>query len=117
MIAGDNRIGNIIPESCEFGGTMRAVKREVLEKMGEEIEKQVKAVCEVYDITYEAEIMIHGDNVHNAPELLEGVQTAATQILGENQVYIIEEDNLGGENFSGVSAIGRSGKYLWGNCR
>lgn len=105
MLAGDNKVGNIIPESCEFGGTMRAVKREVLEKMGEEIEKQVKAVCEVYDTTYEAEIMVHGDSVHNAPELLDGVQAAATRILGENQVYIIEEDNLGGENFSEYSSL------------
>ena len=33
------------------------------------------------------------------------MQKAATQILGENQVYIIEEDNLGGENFSEYSSL------------
>ena len=32
MQAGDVNVRNIIPQDCVFGGTMRAVKREVLEK-------------------------------------------------------------------------------------
>ena len=37
-------------------------------------------------------------------KLLDGVQAAAAEILGKENVYIIEEDNLGGENFSEYSA-------------
>lgn len=32
MLAGENGVRNIIPQECEFGGTMRAAKKEVLEK-------------------------------------------------------------------------------------
>lgn len=40
MQAGDVNVRNIIPQDCVFGGTMRAVKREVLEKMKTELEKR-----------------------------------------------------------------------------
>ena len=103
MQAGEEGLHNIIPACCKFGGTMRAVKKEVLDKIGEEIEKKSKAVCEVYGTTYEADIETLGESVHNAPELLDGVKAAAGEILGKENVYIIEEDNLGGENFSEYS--------------
>ena len=56
MLAGENGVRNIIPQECEFGGTMRAAKKEVLEKMGQELEKEIKVVCQVYGAAYEAKI-------------------------------------------------------------
>ena len=47
MQAGDVNVRNIIPQDCVFGGTMRAVKREVLEKMKAELEKEIKGICQV----------------------------------------------------------------------
>lgn len=104
MLAGENGVRNIIPQECEFGGTMRAAKKEVLEKMGQELEKEIKAVCQVYGAAYEAKIEIHGGSVKNAPGLLNGVKNAAADVLGKDNVYIIEEDNLGGENFAEYSS-------------
>lgn len=104
MQAGDKNIHNIIPESCQLGGTMRAVKKEVLDKMGEEIEKITKAVCQIYGTCYDSHIETFGGGVCNATKLLDGVQAAAAEVLGKENVYIIEEDNLGGENFSEYSA-------------
>lgn len=104
MQAGDAKVSNIIPEICEFGGTMRATKQETLQKMGEELKKEAKAVCEVYGASCEVDVRIHGGKVENSPDLLEGVRSAAAEVLGGDQVYIIEEDNLGGENFAEYSA-------------
>ena len=53
---------------------------------------------------YEAKIEIHGGSVKNAPGLLNGVKNAAADVLGKDNVYIIEEDNLGGENFAEYSS-------------
>ena len=104
MQAGDPKVRNIIPASCEFGGTMRATKRETLEMMGRELKKEAEAVCAVYGASCEVEAQTHGGAVENAPELLEGVRRAAEQVLGPNQAYVIEEDHLGGENFAEYSA-------------
>ena len=103
MQAGDVNVRNIIPQDCVFGGTMRAVKREVLEKMKAELEKEIKGICQVYGTSYEADIRIHGGSVKNAPELLNGVKKSVADVLGKENVYIIEEDNLGGENFAEYS--------------
>ena len=103
MQAGEKGLHNIIPEFCELGGTMRAVKKEVLDKIAEEIEKTAKAVCDIYGTGYDANIETLGESVHNASELLDGVKEAVSEVLGKENVYIIEEDNLGGENFSEYS--------------
>lgn len=104
MQAGDQQIHNIIPMTCEFGGTMRTAKKRTMEMMGEELKKEAKAVCGVYGASCEVDVKILGRGVENAPDLLEGVKNAAAQVLGETQAYIIEEDNLGGENFAEYSS-------------
>ena len=60
-------------------------------------------MCGGYGASCEVEALTHGGAVENAPKLLEGVRRAAEQILGKNQAYIIEENHLGGENFSEYS--------------
>lgn len=104
MQAGDVKVKNIIPETCRFGGTMRAVRRETIEKMVEELEKEARAVCEVYGADCEVDARIHGSGVRNSPELLEGVKGVAEEVIGREKGYIIEEDNLGGENFEAFSS-------------
>ncbi len=104
MQAGDPKVRNIIPAACEFGGTMRAAKKETLEIMGRELKKETEAVCRVYGASWEVDVRTHGGAVENAPGLLEGVRNAAAEVLGREQVYIIEEDNLGGENFAEYSS-------------
>ncbi len=104
MQAGDPKVRNIIPAACEFGGTMRAAKKETLEIMGRELKKETEAVCRVYGASCEVDVRTHGGAVENAPGLLEGVRNAAAEVLGREQVYIIEEDNLGGENFAEYSS-------------
>lgn len=104
MKAGDPKVRNIIPAICEFGGTMRAARKETLETMGRELKKEAEAVCGVYGASCEVDVEFHGGAVENAPGLIEGVRAAAAQIAGRGQAYVIEEDNLGGENFAEYSS-------------
>ena len=71
--------------------------------MKAELEKEIKGICQVYGTSYQADIRIHGGSVKNAPELLNGVKKSVADVLGKENVYIIEEDNLGGENFAEYS--------------
>lgn len=102
--AGDTKIRNVIPEFCEFGGTMRAADIEVLKQIGRELEREIQAVCQVTGTEYEADIRVHGEAVENDSRLLEGVKHVAEGILGMEQAYFIDHDHLGGENFSEFSS-------------
>lgn len=101
---GNPGIRNVIPETCEFCGTMRAADLDILTKMGEELEKEIEAVCRVAQAEYEADIRIHSGAVQNDAGLLEGVKRAAEGILGQGQVDFIEKEHLGGENFAEFSS-------------
>ena len=68
--------------------------------LGEELKKEAEAVCQVAGAKCQVNVETHGEGVKNSSELLEGVREAAARIIGNENVYIIEEDNLGGENFS-----------------
>ena len=68
------------------------------------MEEEVRAVCHVAGAEYKADIRIHGGAVHNAVDLMEGTEKTAKGILGEDKVYFIEHDHLGGENFSEFSS-------------
>lgn len=68
-----------------------------------ELKNELRAICEVYGAAYKSDIKIHGGAVENSPILLDQVREAAGEILGQEQSYIIEGDNLGGENFSEYS--------------
>lgn len=100
MQAGNIDIRNIIPQTCVFGGTIRAAKKCVVKMLGEELKKEAEAVCQVAGAKCQVNVETHGEGVKNSSELLEGVREAAARIIGNENVYIIEEDNLGGENFS-----------------
>lgn len=104
MIAGDPKVRNVIPQSCEFGGTIRATNSKVLKQIGEELRKETEAVCRVAGAEYELEINTNGKSVENDSVLLEGVVKTSSEILGKENVYIIEKDHLGGENFAEYSS-------------
>lgn len=104
MQAGDPKVRNIIPDVCEFGGTIRAAKQQTLETMGRELRREAESVCGVYGASCEVDVQIVGREVENAAGLLEGVRSAAEQIVGKEKAFIIEEENLGGENFAEYSS-------------
>ena len=45
MQAGVEKIKNVIPQICKFGGTMRTTKRETMEKMAVELKNELRAIC------------------------------------------------------------------------
>lgn len=70
--------------------------------MKTELEKEIKGICQVYG-TLSGRYQDSRGSVKNAPELLNGVKKSVADVLGKENVYIIEEDNLGGENFAEYS--------------
>ena len=101
--AGVRGVGNIIPDECQIDGTIRAVEPEVARQLKEEIERVVQYCCGLYHAEYTFQCH-YGNNVKNDRGLVQLVQQSAARIVGEENAFVIEEDNLGGENFSEFSS-------------
>ncbi len=98
--AGKEHVGNIIPDSCCVSGTVRSTKAEVLRQLLGEIEHVVKYNCEMSGASYTMNKHFMTHPVKNNSELRDLCKKCAGKMIGEDNVYIIEEDNLGGENFA-----------------
>lgn len=102
--AGKEGVGNVIPDECTICGTIRGTQEEAMKIMTTEIERIVKYCCELYGAKYECHCGYHMGGVANNPEMVTVVKQSASDIVGAENTYIIEEDNLGGENFAEFSS-------------
>jgi metal-dependent amidase/aminoacylase/carboxypeptidase family protein len=110
--AGEQGVGNIIPDTCVMNGTIRATDRNVMFQIKDEIENVVKNISAMHHADYKLNVHVFGKAVENEPKLIELSKTSAQEILGEENCYIIDKKHLGGENFSEYSSR-VSGCYLF----
>lgn len=101
--AGKEGVGNIIPDECVMAGTIRATSPGVMEQLLEEIENVIRSCCKLFGAEYEYKTHHNICGVENNKELISVCKNCTEKILGEEQVFIVEKDNLGGENFSEFS--------------
>lgn len=102
--AGKEGVGNVIPDECTICGTIRGTREEAMKIMTTEIEKVVKCCCELHGAQYECNCGYHFGGVANDSKMVNIVQKSASDILGDENAFIIEDDNLGGENFAEFSS-------------
>ena len=103
IIGGDEQVSNIIPNTAKFGGTFRIASQQDIDSFAIDIEKILKEVTTRYNAKYTGDIIVHKGNVENDKDLLPLAFNAVQEVIGENNVFLIEKDNLGGENFSAFS--------------
>jgi amidohydrolase len=101
--AGKVGVGNIIPDECVLAGTVRSTKSEIMDQILSEIEHVIKNCCGLFGAEYEYTTNHNVCGVENNNELILQCKNAAEKMLGKEQVFIVEQDNLGGENFSEFS--------------
>lgn len=96
--AGESR--NVIPETAELAGTIRATDRECRELLSQTLERVVRATAEAHDVEARLDItrlvppLICDDRMaHRAEE-------AARELLGEEGVVPLRTVNLAGEDFA-----------------
>ena len=101
FISGTN--SNVIPDTAEIGGTIRALDIRVLEKMRESIKEIVKGICETHHASYEFEFLMEpvegASPVLNDHALTALVEETITENFGEEWVTHIRP-TLAGEDFS-----------------
>lgn len=114
MLAGKREALSIIPNTCELGGTMRAVSLEIMQKMESLMEQELRTICEANGATYEIEFMHDLDSVKNQSELIVPIQKIVERSVGTENTVLVEDDNLVGEDFSVISTKVPSVYLLFG---
>ena len=101
FISGTN--SNVIPDTAEIGGTIRALDIRVLEKMRESIKEIVKGICETHHASYQFEFLMEpvegASPVLNDHVLTALVEETITENFGEEWIAHIRP-TLAGEDFS-----------------
>lgn len=98
---------NVIPDSAEIGGTIRALDSKVLDKMRELLKEIVEGICKTHHASFEIEFFTEGTEV-TTPVLNDHaftalVEEAIVESFGEEWVAHIRP-TLAGEDFSVYTA-------------
>lgn len=97
--AGPEERGNIIPDTCLMRGTIRGLKKEVMDQMMEEIRSLSCGIASLNG----ASCQVEGDYdlaVENDSSTTVLCLRAAQEVLGEENAYILRKANLAGEDFA-----------------
>lgn len=100
MHAGPLDKGNIIPDTCTMIGTMRATNSDILAQMEHSMRDLVENITQGFHARAQLTFDEGLAPVKNDPALVQTVCDSASKILGNANVFIMKEPNLGGEDFS-----------------
>ncbi|MEA4846714.1 MAG: amidohydrolase [Clostridiaceae bacterium] len=91
---------NAIPEKVEMEGTVRTLTNELRSRMPQLIENIIKGVCEANEAAYEFAYDPYYPPVINNNEMTILIEKAGKEILGEDNVIVVDKPTMGAEDFS-----------------
>lgn len=90
---------NVIPDSCELQGTVRAFTPEVLDMIEQRMEEITRHTCAAFGLSYQFDFnRNYPPTVNSAPEA-EFARSVMQSIVGAQQVDV-QEPTMGAEDFS-----------------
>ncbi len=91
---------NLIADQVTLSGTVRSLYPETRAMLPKQLEQLIRQICQIYGAEYEFDYQWGVPSVQNNHELTRLIETSAREALGEDQVQIIPDPSLGGEDFS-----------------
>lgn len=91
---------NIIPEKVEMLGTVRTFSQETADRIKERIERIVKSVTDAAGGSYSFEFDYGYPAVNNTGWATDIVVDAASELLGEENVILMDDPIMAGEDFA-----------------
>jgi hippurate hydrolase len=91
---------NVIPESAELRGTLRALDSEVRGTLQREVEAIARAVAAAHGLEAAIEVLEGGPPLVNPERGAAWARQAAARVLGEEALRPMGITNLGGEDFA-----------------
>nr|WP_141770395.1 amidohydrolase [Bacillus sp. MUM 116] len=94
---------NIIPETAELGGTIRAIDPAIRRKAKNFVNQIVKGITEAHGAHYEIVWHEGYESVVNDEEAVRITRDVAEGLFGKENVIHVEEPLFGGEDFSAIA--------------
>jgi hippurate hydrolase len=92
---------NIIPETAELRGTLRAVDPETRALLADEVKRIAQHIAETYGLKAEAIVHDNGSPpIVNPPQPTAWARAAAESLVGAENVVPLPGANMGGEDFA-----------------
>ncbi len=91
---------NVLPDEIQMEGTLRFINEDLKEKLHEIIEDTIYSVEKLTDAEIQFSIPYSSPGLTNDETFTNLVISAATQALGEENVHMMEESSMGGEDFA-----------------
>lgn len=91
---------NIIPDSVQLEGTVRAVNQEVREKIAKRIETFAKGISETMRGDYEYEYIFGYPPLVNNEKFTNRFIESANKIVGEEEIIVMKKPVMGGEDMA-----------------
>jgi amidohydrolase len=91
---------NVLPNELEFTGTIRSLSEKVQKNIHYRLKNLIHNYCKAYDVKYELEIETLGGPLENNNEIVDQVKNIAINLVGKNNVIILDEPSMGGEDFA-----------------
>jgi amidohydrolase len=98
IMAGDNP--NVIPERACLRGTLRTLGGPTRDRTKDHLRQLARGLAEVSGTGIEVQFGLGPPSVRNDSRLTDLLREAGTDLLGEEQVDVIERPSMGGEDFS-----------------
>lgn len=91
---------NIIADSCQIEGTLRTLDNKIRSKIKTMIGEKVEKLAKIYDTEAIVEWREGPSPVYNDEQLSKLVLLTANNIIGSDNIIIIDEPSMGAEDFS-----------------
>lgn len=91
---------NVIPETVEFGGTLRTTSPDDRSFLRQKMTQIAEQTAATYGATAVLEVEKGSPPVINEPALIDNVANVITEEHGPNAIYEIPEASMGGEDFA-----------------
>lgn len=91
---------NVIPEKVKLIGNVRAYSNKTRESIENELDRTAKNVCESLGGTYNCNYISGIPFMINDDIQVKFAKTAAANVVGEENVFILEETGMGSEDFA-----------------
>lgn len=103
---------NVIPDSVEFGGTVRCLDPEVRLQLERKLKRTIEGAAATFGCECEINY-IHGvPSLYNSPEIVRELLSAAEQVLGCERIKELDGPVMGGEDFSYYVEEGCPGVFM-----
>ena len=100
---------NVIPESVQLGGTLRALTKDQLQHLRQRVAEVIQGTAAVHGCKAELQWsdQAYGPTV-NSKEVVSIVQRAGEALVGHERVLLLEEPTMAGEDFSFLAGEGQT---------